>query len=166
LTPTRFNRAGGECNGPGFPAGMPGLDLRLASPLVIITMCNGQDLTGQPLHQGIISSDKIRILEIPPQKVNFAIQGRRAGKRSASRLLHLISCNRVEKSASPEGSEQMQCKWSGKMTMASMVNGRRRRAALNTGRKSSRCSVKSFPGRANRVTVKKNVPPETKARMY
>jgi hypothetical protein len=31
-------------------------------------------LTGQPLHQGIRSSDKIKILDTPPQKVNFAIQ--------------------------------------------------------------------------------------------
>ncbi|OGR29963.1 MAG: hypothetical protein A2139_14670 [Desulfobacca sp. RBG_16_60_12] len=37
-------------------------------------MCNGQDLTRQPLHQGIISSDKKIILEIPPQKVYFFIQ--------------------------------------------------------------------------------------------
>jgi hypothetical protein len=36
--------------------------------------CNNQDLTRQPLHLGIVSSDKKRILEIPLQKVNFAIQ--------------------------------------------------------------------------------------------
>ena len=78
----------------------------------------------------------------------------------------LISCQRVEKSASPEGKVQIQCRWSGKITMASMVNGRRRRAALNTSRRWSMFSVKSFRRRSSSVTVKKKVPPGTKARIY
>jgi hypothetical protein len=35
---------------------------------------NGQDLTRPPLPQGLISSDQKIILEITPQKVNYAIQ--------------------------------------------------------------------------------------------
>lgn len=36
----------------------------------------------------------------------------------------LITLHRVAKSASPSGSDQTQCLWSGKTTQASMPNGR------------------------------------------
>jgi len=38
--------------------------------------------------------------------------------------------------------------------------------AMNDARRLSMCSVKSFRRRSSSVTVKKNVPPGTKARMY
>lgn len=52
------------------------------------------------------------------------------------------------------------------MTLASIVNGRRFLAAVDTSPRASMCSVKSFRWRSGKATVKKNLPPGTKARRY
>ena len=77
----------------------------------------------------------------------------------------LIHDHRIEKSASSCGSVQMQCKWSGNRTHASISNGAVRRVRRIASRNASRTGASVKTGKRRSVfTVKKYVPPATFAR--
>ena len=79
----------------------------------------------------------------------------------------LIKRQRSEKSASPSGNVQMQCRWSGKRTKASILNGCCFMTFLNAWRSNFTLSdrLKIFSRRCV-TTVKKQVPPLTCALRY
>ena len=79
----------------------------------------------------------------------------------------LISRQRVEKSESPFGNVQIQCRWSGKRTKASILKGYCLMIFLNAWRSNSTLSelLKMFM-RPYVTTVKKYVPPSTFALRY
>jgi hypothetical protein len=58
-----------------------------------------------------------------------------AGGIKPMREIRFDSLQRPEKSESPDGSVQMVCKWSGRITMASIAKGRSCRAVRNAIRK-------------------------------
>lgn len=74
------------------------------------------------------------------------------------------ACHRPEKSASPGGSVQMQCRCSGNTTHASMWKGARPRAVRTTSRRTPISSTSNRLLRSSRFTVKKYVPPGTRFR--
>ena len=79
----------------------------------------------------------------------------------------LIRLQRVEKSESPDASVQTQCKWSGRITTASIWKGCLARTLRNAVRNtSSRSTNRRFPRRSARFTVKNYVAPGCQARRY
>jgi hypothetical protein len=75
----------------------------------------------------------------------------------------LIARQRPGKSASPSGKVHRQCIWSGRTTRASIWNGARRRACRTALRNASICVTDRSDRRSSKFTVKKNVPPGTRA---
>ena len=79
----------------------------------------------------------------------------------------LIKPQRVEKSESPGGKVQMQCKCSGKITAASIRNEWTACTERNTDRSVSTSSTsRRFPFRSARLTVKNHVAPGAEGRRY
>jgi hypothetical protein len=72
----------------------------------------------------------------------------------------LIARQRPGKSASPSGKVHSQCKWSGRMTHASMWNGARRRVCRTALRSASICLTNRSDRRSSKFTVKKMFHPE------
>ena len=106
-----------------------------------------------PAHQPVLDRVEMHVVDVPleialvpdrvlpeaplPERV-FAIAmafDRYTGGNKPMRECALIRRQRPEKSESPEGSVQMACRWSGRITMASIVNGRSCRAIRNAIRK-------------------------------
>ena len=73
--------------------------------------------------------------------------------------LPLIRLHRSEKSESPGGNVRIACRWSGRITMASVTNGRSLCVVWKAVRNSAIWSISADDLRSSSVTVKKNVPP-------
>ena len=67
----------------------------------------------------------------------------------------LIWRQRVALSASPSGRRHRQCRWSGRIAIASMTKGRAECAARNAARRSAIRSTSKLRRRSSRFTVKK-----------